>query len=333
MRIYHIPIFVPHQGCPHDCAFCNQKKITGKQKAPTPQEAAELIRASLSTMKRENRFAEAAFFGGSFTAIPKEEQEALLTAAYPFRLSGELDGIRVSTRPDAITEEGLALLKRHGVTTIELGIQSMDNGVLEASGRGHTAADSMRAAELIRRSGIGLGVQMMTGLPEDTDEKSQKTARELIAMHPVCARIYPTLVLRDTELYRRWHSGEYRPQELSEAVELCAELYTMFSEAGIPVIRMGLMASDEICEGGAVAAGPCHPAFGELVQSHILLQRMKREGTDRGERVEIRVNPKDISRAVGNRRRNLLELEAHFGKPVRICPDEGVPPAFSGEKD
>ena len=205
--------------------------------------------------------------------------------------------------------------------------------VLEASGRGHTAADSMRAAELIRRSGIGLGVQMMTGLPEDTDEKSQKTARELIAMHPVCARIYPTLVLRDTELYRRWHSGEYRPQELSEAVELCAELYTMFSEAGIPVIRMGLMASDEICEGGAVAAGPCHPAFGELVQSHILLQRMKREGTDRGERVEIRVNPKDISRAVGNRRRNLLELEAHFGKPVRICPDEGVPPAFSGEKD
>ena len=332
MRTYHIPIFVPHRGCPHDCAFCNQKKITGSLRAPSPAEAAELIRLSLSTMKRQDRYTEAAFFGGSFTAIPWEEQEALLQAAYPFRQSGELDGIRVSTRPDAITEEGLARLKQYGVTMIELGVQSMDDGVLPAAGRGHTAADSIRAAELIRQSGVGLGVQMMTGLPEDTDEKSRRTAQALIALRPDCARIYPTLVLRDTELYRRWRAGEYQPQKLWDAVELCAELDTMFLENRIPVIRMGLMASDEICEGGSVAAGPYHPAFGELVQSHILLGRMKQGGTDRGGLVEIRVNPKDISRAVGNRKRNLLELEAHFGKPVRICPDETVPPAFCGEK-
>ncbi len=328
MRIYHIPIFVPHKGCPHDCAFCNQKKITGAHDAPTPKEAAELIRTALSTMKQSGRFAEAAFFGGSFTAIPIEEQEALLAAAYPFRVSGELDGIRVSTRPDAITEEGRALLKRYGVTTIELGIQSMDNAVLNASGRGHSAEDSLRAARLVKDFGFDLGVQMMTGLPEDTAEKDRVTAEKLIAMQPACARIYPTLVLRDTELYRRWQEGSYQPQGLEEAVALCAELYQMFQNQGIPVIRMGLMASEEICMDGAVAAGPCHPAFGELVQSRIFLEPLKRLGTDCGDYIEIRVNPRDVSRAVGNRKWNLAALEEHYGKPVRICPDKEVPCAF-----
>ncbi|MGN0163001.1 MAG: elongator complex protein 3, partial [Candidatus Ornithomonoglobus sp.] len=202
MRKYNIPIFVPHKGCPFDCVFCNQNRITGhiKVKDVTPDEVTETIEEYLATLPKENRAVETAFFGGSFTGIPMEEQSALMERVQPYIEDGRIDGIRLSTRPDYISPEILDNLKRYHVTTIELGVQSMEDSVLKAANRGHTARQVKDAVRLIREYDFDLGLQMMTGLPGDTPQHSIETARQLTPLRPDCVRIYPTLTIKDTYL-------------------------------------------------------------------------------------------------------------------------------------
>lgn len=247
MRKVNIPIFVPHRGCMHDCVFCNQKRITGQVGDVTPETAALTIEESLQTIGADTQ-AEAAFFGGSFTAIPRAEQEAFLRAAQPYVKSGRLTGIRLSTRPDCISRENLAMLASYGVTSIELGVQSTDETVLLKSRRGHTAADTARAVALIREYDFELGLQMMLGLPGDTRTKAMQTAADIVSLSPDTARIYPTLVIRDSRLCDLYEAGRYTPLTLTEAVEQSAQIYTMFTQHGIRVLRMGLMASEDMCK-------------------------------------------------------------------------------------
>jgi len=322
MRHYNIPIFVPHKGCPHDCAFCNQKKITGKTVVPTGEDVKRAIETALDSFKEEDRFSEVAFFGGSFTAIEANLQEELLSAAYPYIKSGDIDGIRCSTRPDAISDEILKRLVHFGVTTVELGVQSTDEEVLARSLRGHTAADVRKAAKLIHEYGIDLGVQVMTGLPGDTVEKDIETVKELIALSPVCARIYPVLVLVDTELYKMYREGQYVAQTIDEAVDICAILYEMFIKANVHVIRMGLMASNEIREmSQSVVAGPCHSSFGELVKSRVLLGKLRRDAIKKEDKMVVYVHPKELSMAIGNCKRNKETLEKEWGGAVLFVAD------------
>ena len=206
-----IPIFVAHLGCPHRCVFCDQRRIAGVHRAVTPREAAEILRCGL---ERCGPGAEGAFYGGSFTAVAPAYQQALLDAAAPFLRSGQLSSLRVSTRPDAIAEADLERLWRGGVRTVELGCQSMDDGVLLESGRGHDRAAVFRAVSLLRRYGFRVILQMMTGLPGDNEEKAMETARALAALSPDGVRIYPTVVVRGTELEERWRRGVYRPQSV-----------------------------------------------------------------------------------------------------------------------
>lgn len=327
MRQYHIPIFVPHLGCPHDCAFCNQKHITGQQKEPHAADVTRMISQALSTFKETEYYAEVAFFGGSFTAIEDTWQEELLQAAYPFVQSGQIQGIRCSTRPDAITEPILERLKGYGVTCIELGVQSMDEEVLKAAHRGHTSEDVYRAAALIREYGIDLGLQMMTGLPGDTAQKDRQTAQKLAAMHPACVRIYPTLVIADTMLCDWYRAGSYVPQTLQEAVAICAELYDLFAQENIPIIRLGLMASDEICETSPeVVAGPCHSSFGELVRSRVLLPQLVKSAQKMDSHMVIFLHPKELSMGIGHRKSNKIYLENLWHMPVRFVADETKKP-------
>ena len=326
MRTYNIPSFVPHRGCPFDCAFCNQRRITGASSPVTAQSVSDMIKGYLKTIPdRENAVIEAAFFGGSFTGIPINEQSELLSAAYRFIGSGEIDGIRLSTRPDYINREILDNLKKYGVTTIELGVQSTDSEVLLKAGRGHTAEDAERAAELIREYGFTLGVQMMTGLPGDTNEKAEKTAAELINMRPSIARIYPTLILRDTRLEEMYLSGEYTPQTVEEAVSLCKTLTLMFEKGGVRVIRMGLQSTSEICERGSVVAGPVHSAFGELVENAIYYDIIERvlENIDSRFAV-VAVNSAAVSKAVGNGRRNIIKFKNERNIDLKIKGDKNI---------
>lgn len=324
---YNIPIFVPHRGCPFDCVFCNQNHITGSTADVTPADVTKTISEYLKTLPKENRVIETAFFGGSFTGIPIEEQSALLESAYEFKKRGLIDGIRVSTRPDYISVEILDNLLRFGVTTIELGVQSMDNSVLLASNRGHTREDVINAVNLIKRYPFTLGLQMMTGLPSDTDEKSLKTADEIITLKPDIVRIYPTLTIKDTFLEKLYLSGKYTPQTLYGAVELAKKLLIKFEENGVRVIRVGLQSTEEISEHGSVVAGPVHSSFRELVESSIFYDKIAAQiktGILNGDSKNIYVNPRDISKAVGNKRKNILEIKREFGIDIKIVGDKNI---------
>ena len=322
MKNYNIPIFIPHLGCPFDCVFCNQRRITGRGTDVTPEEAVCIIEEQLKTLPKDAHI-ETAFFGGSFTGIPMEEQNALMDAVQPYIEDGRIQGIRLSTRPDYITEEILDNLLRHHVTTIELGVQSLDDEVLKSACRGHNAAQVHNAVSLIKKYPFTLGLQMMTGLPGDTPEKSMYTAREIVKLKPALVRIYPTLTIKDTFMEKMYYEGRYKPQTLDEAVELAKQLLLLFEENDIRVIRLGLQSTGEICESGSVVAGPVHSSFGELVESSIYLDIMRSALPDGGS-VSVFVNPREISKAVGNRRSNIIKLKSEKNLTVKIAGDENL---------
>ena len=317
MKHGNISVFIPHLGCPHDCVFCNQRRISGTKIPPAPHEVDEIVAQALS-IAGGGRDYEIAFFGGSFTAIERGYMIALLDSVQKYR--DKVKGIRVSTRPDAIDEETLEILKEKGVTDIELGVQSMDDRVLSACERGHTAQDTVNASRLIRSFNIGLGHQMMTGLPKDTADGAVYTAKEIIKMHPDTVRIYPTLVMRDTALEQMYKSGAYTPQTVDEAVTLCSELIPMFEDAGVSVIRVGLH-SDGI-ENGLVA-GPFHPAFGELCESRIY-RKLMQNAIDNAESFggSIYVAESELSKAIGQHRENIAYFENKTHIQVRIIGDK-----------
>lgn len=245
---YVIPIFVPHLGCPNECTFCNQRNISGQQTEVTEQEVRDTIEYYLDHFKEKKAYKEVAFFGGSFTGIDVERQNKLLSVAYEYIRTKKIDGIRISTRPDYIDRETLRRLKKFKVKTIELGVQSTNDYILKRCKRGHTYEDVKRASRLIRLFGFQLGHQMMVGLPESTRLDELNTARDLAKLKPKMVRIYPVLVIRDTELEHEYRSGEFEPLELGQAVELCKELQVFFEKKRIKVIRIGLQNTDTIMD-------------------------------------------------------------------------------------
>lgn len=309
MKHINVALFVPDEGCPHRCSFCNQKTISGKTRPLTVADIEKAVETALSTSECGD--GEIAFFGGSFTAIERNYMISLLEKGKEYVDKGLFKGIRISTRPDCIDAEILTLLKDYGVTSIELGCQSMDDEVLSLNERGHTSADVVKSAALIKEYGFEFGVQMMTGLYGDTKVKSLETAKKLISLKPDTARIYPTVVLEGTRLASLYEKGEYAPQTTEEAAELCAELLLMFHEADIRVIRLGLHSGGNVEEG--FVAGAYHPAFRELAESRIYFGKIKEEieknNLDTG-KIEITVGSKYISMASGQKKSNINELSA-----------------------
>lgn len=310
-----IPVFVPHLGCPNDCVFCNQKRISGAQTPADADTVREAVRRA-EELGITGAQTQLAFYGGSFTAIPVPEQMALLSAARDCLDRGSVGSVRLSTRPDAIDRAVLARLREYGVGTIELGAQSLCDEVLELSGRGHTAEDVEKASKMIKEAGFRLVLQMMTGLPGDTRERSLETARRIILLKPDGVRIYPTVIVKDTALYDLHQSGRYEEHTVEKAVEICAELLPMFEEAGIPVIRLGLNPTDELSAGAAVG-GAYHPALGELVRSRMLCNRAEKQleasGENlRGAKVTVGVAPAMISQMTGQHRCNIVRLRERF---------------------
>lgn len=268
MKHYIIPLFIPHAGCPHQCVFCDQKKITGEAEKVTAVDIKNKLDLHLGQITKPY-FVEAAFYGGTFTALPVTEQEELLAPAAAAYREGKIQAIRLSTRPDAIDTETLDRLKKNGVKTIELGAQSFSDEVLKKSGRGHTADDIFRAAELIKASGIELGIQLMPGLPGDTRETLNTSLEAVLAIRPAVVRIYPTVVIKGTPLADIYERGEYQPLTIEEAARIAAVMKLRFEGENIRVIRTGLQSSEELDDEKTVLAGPYHPAFGELVENEI----------------------------------------------------------------
>lgn len=324
-RAHIIPVFVPNLGCPHACVFCNQRRISGSLTPATAEDVRRaVLQAAASTPEGAKR--QLAFYGGSFTAVPADRQERLLAAAQPFLADGTLSALRVSTRPDAVDDAALVRLRRFGVETVELGAQSMDDGVLALSGRGHTAGDVTEAAKRVKAAGFKLILQMMTGLPGSDDARDLETARALAALAPDGVRIYPTVIVRDTALCELWRAGRYREHTVEDAVRVCAQLLPIFEAAGIPVIRLGLNPTEELTAGGAVG-GAYHPALGELVRARILLRQAEAllAGTEPGADIVLGIDPTRLSQLVGQHGCNRRALEERFApRSLHIRPVPGA---------
>lgn len=268
MKYYIIPVFIPHYGCSHQCIFCNQRKITGMITPVTPAEVSTIMEYHLARIT-EKRHIEVAYYGGSFTALPECKQCELLQPAYQAFKEGRIHGIRLSTRPDYITPEIIERLEEYGVSTVELGAQALDDHILKLTRRGHNSQDIKSAVEIIKNTGIMCGLQLMVGLPGDSWPRLAKTACDVVSIRPDFVRIYPTLVIEGTELADRYRHNQYQPLNLAEAVSRSAFLKLIFDHVGIPVIRVGLQASEELSSESTVLAGPYHPAFGEMVDASI----------------------------------------------------------------
>lgn len=328
---YVIPVFVPHLGCPNDCIFCNQKSISGQKKNMTKEEAKKTIDNFLENIKDTNAKKEIAFFGGSFTGIDENVQEELLQTAYEYIEKGQVDSIRISTRPDYINKEILKRLKKYKVKTIELGVQSANDYILGRANRGHTFKDVEKASKLIRRYGFDLGHQMMVGLPESNRIDEINTAKALIKLKPKMVRIYPVLVIKGTKLEKEYNEGKYEPLSVVQAVETCKQLVRMFTDKKIDVIRVGLQNTDEICnpdnKESEVVAGPFHPAFGQLVESGMLydaiVEKIKKLNVKVKE-VQVTVNPIDVNNVIGHKKENVLKLKDTYEVDLIVKQDEKI---------
>ena len=311
---------MPHNGCPHQCSFCNQRSITGKSYQPKSEDVVSAIKLAKDTLKEDTKNAQIAFFGGSFTAIDREYMLSLLEATSPYIDS--FNGIRISTRPDYIDDEILELLKKYKVTSIELGAQSMNDEVLKANERGHTAQDVIDASSLIKSYGFELGLQMMTGLYKSNDDIDIQTAEKFIEIKPDTVRIYPTVVMKNTKLEELYKNGEYIPPSLENAVNLCSKLLLQFDENNIKVIRLGLHFSQSLETD--MVAGAYHPSFKELCESKILFDKVyevlsnKKQG-----KYNVKISPKCVSKLIGNNKSNIKKLK-QLGYELNIIPDNSV---------
>lgn len=325
MKWITVPFFISHQGCPHTCVFCDQHTISGAAGIlPGSSELVEKVR--LWRCSAEGRPLEAAFFGGTFSALPIEVQERLLDPLQPLLASGELTSVRISTRPDCISEDNIRWLAERGVRTIELGVQSMDDGVLADAGRGHDAASSEAAIRCIKGNGLTVGAQLMPGLPCDTTAKSLESLERVIAAGADFVRIYPAVVLRGTELARKYLAGEYQPLDVARGLSFCKPLLHAAMRVGVDVVRMGLQA-DEGLSSNTVLAGCWHPAFGQLVRSELYFDLLGQlsAGLPADAPLTIRCHPLRLSDVIGHKKTNLIRLRSDR-KAVNVTTDNSLLP-------
>lgn len=304
-----IPIFIPHRGCPHDCLFCNQQKISGYERDETAQVAVAEIIDEWLVRKKDRSQVQVAFFGGSFTCLPTGEQTKLLSAVQPYIEKGKVNTIRLSTRPDCIDQAVGDLLKEFNVGVVELGAQSLNDQVLQKSLRGHSSEHIRNAFHSLKESGIQVGLQLMPGLPGETSASFLHGIDEVITLKPDFVRLYPALVVKESGLEKLYRTNQYRPLSLNKAIGLTARCYQKLTDAGIEVVRMGLQPSESLEK--SVVAGPYHPAFGELVQSRLWLKKIRTRLSllRPQQKLIIHISHRDMSAVVGMKKQNTKRLE------------------------
>ena len=308
MKHYNIPIFIPELACPNRCIYCNQRHISGQLQAVKPEEIKQIIEQHLATFIRPSEV-ELAFFGGSFTGIDEKDMLTYLQIVQPYIEQGEIKSIRISTRPDYINEKILDILQQYNVKDIELGAQSLNEEVLAFAKRGHTVRDVENASQLIKSYGFSLGLQMMIGLPLDTVEKSKETAKKILKLGAESTRIYPTLVINNTDLADLYRQNKYKALSLDEAVDWAAEIYKIFSQSSIKILRVGLHPSEALINGTELLAGPFHVSFKELVLTKIWQEKFEKLPINTK---TILVNPKEINYAIGYNSKNKQLLQKKF---------------------
>ncbi len=328
-RYLIIPIFIPHQGCPHRCIFCQQKTITNlSESLLTPDDIRNTIElATKSKHLLDKKPREVAFYGGTFTSLPNASMTKMLDAVLPFIERGIIQTIRLSTRPDSLGEDKLDILESFGVSTVELGVQSMDNRVLLLSNRGHTSLDTINAVRILKKRGFKVGIQLMPGLPGDSKELFMDTIDKVIDLKPAMARLYPTLVIKGTKLAQLYKQGTYNPMGLKDTVNLCKEACIKLENSGIPVIRIGLMSSPSLLKKGEIIAGPWHPSLGSLVRSGIHLEKVRSylPTIGKAKNIILFAPKEEIPLIMGYKKSGIRHIETITGAMVKdIIPDDSI---------
>ncbi len=330
MKPFIIPVFIPNYGCPNKCIYCDQNISIGQQSLPTPNDVAGIVDEHLKTASfrsKPRRYTQVAFYGGTFTGLPFNTQRNYLKTIAPYLKNKKVQSIRLSTRPDYINQQNLDLLKSFSVKTIELGVQSMDDEVLKLSQRGYSSQKVEKSARLIKENGLQLGIQLMPGLPGDTENKIIKTSEQVCKIKPDFLRIYPTVVIKNTLLEKLYLKGEYTTLSLKQAIGICKKMLLLFQYHHIPVIRMGLQPTETLLKPGTIVAGPFHPAFRELVSSNILYDRLflSIKKNLKSETFTVFVHPSELSTFMGNKKENVKKLKKEFpGFDIRFRQDEGI---------
>ncbi len=325
-----IPVFIPHSGCPHQCAFCNQSIITSQKSSLPDKIAIHHIVSQYLQYKGTRELVELAFFGGNFLGLPHDTIIQLLDMVQPYIKEKKIGGIRFSTRPDTITRKTLELVMPYNISTVELGVQSMNDGVLLKSKRGHTSMDTINAIGLLKAYPFKIGVQVMVGLPGDTKASLFESTKKVAHLTPDFARIYPLMVLKGSLMEHWYCQGIYTPLSLGKTIGLVKEMVGIFKTADVKVIRMGLQASDMMEDESMVLAGPWHPAFGHLVFSEILYDLVcnkidQYQGGVKSGKLFLRVHPKSESQLRGNKNINLTRLSQRYPElDFLIRPDEMI---------
>lgn len=318
-----IPVFISHRGCPHQCLFCNQHVIAGGKATDRKDEGVGDVVDTWLARSPGHKDVQVAFYGGSFTCLAQKEQERMLAAVTPYLAEGRVTGIRLSTRPDCVSPENSRFLVGRGVKIVELGVQSLDDAVLQTTRRGHTARDSRLAMRTLRAAGLQVGVQLLPGLPGETTRSFLAGLGEVIDFHPDLVRLYPAVVVEHSPLADLYRQGKYAPLTLNEAIGLTRRAKELLDMAGIQVIRMGLQPSDSLAT--QVVAGPYHPSFGELVISRQWFRHIRRRlGECRAEeRLMIYISDRDHSAVVGMKKMNITRLnKLGFAGRFNIIPEK-----------
>jgi len=327
MSSFIVPIFIPNKGCHHRCIFCDQRRIAGEYKI-----GAKDIKKIIETAMDSKRFKkedgmEVAFYGGTFTNLPVPYMKELLSVLQEYICKGIIKKIRVSTRPDSVDKDVLEMMKKHGVETVELGAQSLDDNVLKLSERGHSMEDIIKAFFLIKKMGLKAGIQLMPGLPGDSKEVFKNTIKKVLCLRPDMVRLYPTIVIKGTRLEELYRKGEYKPLSLDEAIDICTDAVIMLEKDGIPVIRIGLMSSESLLKN--IVAGPWHPSFGFLVRSKVFIKKhvMPLLKHTMKKNINIFTFPNNIPLVRGYKNTGIKMIESETGiKISNVFPDQSLHP-------
>jgi histone acetyltransferase (RNA polymerase elongator complex component) len=327
IKPFIIPLFIPHIGCPFQCAFCNQKALTSisRQTLSIPELKSEID--LFLSYKKDSQDKEIAFYGGTFLGLNEDHIVQLLELAESYIKNGTVKSIRFSTRPDTISTQTLDILGDYSVETIEIGVQSMDDKVLKESNRGHTEDDVINAVNMVKERGYKVGMQLMVGLPGDSEKIALETAIKTVTLKPDMVRIYPALVLRDSPMEEWFQKGKYSPLSLDDSVETVKKMYTLFLKENINVIRVGIQSSKDLKEGSEIIAGPYHPAYGHMVFSSIFLDMAVQilSRIEIHDRIDIHVNPSKVSEMRGLKNRNIAELEKKYRlKKISVIEDSSM---------
>lgn len=264
-------------------------------------------------------------FIGSLTNLSRGEKKEILEKEAREIKNKRFNKIKISISPKQVDKELLKMLKKYNVSTIELEAQSTNDYILKRCGYIYNYEDIKKATRMIKWRRYNVSFQVGIGLPDSTKIDELNTAKELAKLKPKSVRIYPMVVMRDTELETDFNNGKYEPLNLNQAIERCKDVVYEFNRKHIKQISIVKQNELEKSKETKIVSGPYHEEFGQLVTDSIwydsIVERIKKFNV-KVKTVKIEVNPKELPNIVGYKWENAKRLKEFYEVDIKA---EGNP--------